>query len=57
LHVLVSKDFEVTGTEQGGPPAGAAPPAGNATQSLPHGLRTRLRVTYGADRFLFAPVL
>ena len=25
VHVLVSKDFQVTGTEQGGPPSGAAP--------------------------------
>jgi len=33
VHVLVSKDFEVTGTEQG-PPAGAAPPSG---QSAPSG--------------------
>jgi hypothetical protein len=29
VHVLVSKAFEVTGTQQGGgPPAGGAPPAG-----------------------------
>lgn len=35
VHVAVSKDFTVTGTEQGGPmgggPGGAAPPAGSGT--------------------------
>jgi hypothetical protein len=33
VHVLVSKDFKVTGVQQGGPPGGA-PPAG---QSAPGG--------------------
>jgi hypothetical protein len=35
IHVRVSKDFKVTGTEQGGPPAGGqpAPGTGPATQS------------------------
>jgi hypothetical protein len=28
LHVTVSKDYEVTGSQQGGPGAGGAPPAG-----------------------------
>ena len=32
VHVLISKDFEITGTEQGGPPSGA-PPAGQAAPS------------------------
>jgi hypothetical protein len=27
-HVAVSKDFQVTGTEQGGPPMGGTPPSG-----------------------------
>ena len=31
VHVQVSKAFAVTGTQQGGPPAGATPPAGNGT--------------------------
>jgi hypothetical protein len=31
VHVKVSKTFTVTGTQQGGPPAGATPPAGNGT--------------------------
>jgi hypothetical protein len=35
VHVLVSKDFKITGTEQGGPPAGAgsAPPPGQSAPS------------------------
>jgi hypothetical protein len=34
VHVLVSKDFKVTGTQQGGPPAGVGQPApSTATQS------------------------
>jgi hypothetical protein len=28
VHVAVSKDFQVTGTEQGGPPMGGTPPSG-----------------------------
>jgi hypothetical protein len=32
VHVRVSKDFKVTGTEQG-PPAGGAPPSGGGTTS------------------------
>jgi hypothetical protein len=30
VHVLVSKDFKVTGTQKGGPPGGGAPPSGSA---------------------------
>jgi hypothetical protein len=35
VHVRVSKDFKITGTEQGGPPAGAgsAPPPGQSAPS------------------------
>jgi hypothetical protein len=38
VHVLVSKDFKVTGTQTGGPPSGAPPagsnaPSGSTTQS------------------------
>jgi len=32
VHVLVSKDFKVTGTQKGGPPGGA-PPSGSAPPS------------------------
>ena len=37
VHVLVSKDFEVTGVQQGGPPAGAAgaPPSSQSAPSAP----------------------
>ena len=31
VHVAVSSDFKVTGTEQGGPPTGGTPPSGSAT--------------------------
>jgi hypothetical protein len=30
VHVLVSKAFEITGTQKGGPPGGGAPPSGSA---------------------------
>jgi hypothetical protein len=33
VHVLVSKAFRVTGTQQGGPPGGGAPPSGSAPPS------------------------
>src|SRR3954471_12613130 len=33
VHVLVSKAFKITGTEQGGPPPGAQAPPGTGTQS------------------------
>ena len=34
VHVLVSKDFEITGTQKGGPPGGGgAPPSGSAPPS------------------------
>jgi hypothetical protein len=33
VHVLVSKDFTVTGTQKGGPPGGGAPPSGSAPPS------------------------
>jgi hypothetical protein len=31
LHVIVSKAFAVTGTEQGGPPAGSTAPSGTSS--------------------------
>ena len=31
VHVAISKDFKVTGTEQGGPPVGGTPPSGSST--------------------------
>jgi hypothetical protein len=38
VHVLVSQDFKITGTQQGGPPGGApqagqAPPSGQTAPS------------------------
>jgi hypothetical protein len=34
VHVLVSKDFKITGTQKGGPPGGGgAPPSGSAPPS------------------------
>ena len=33
VHVLVSKDFKVTGTQKGGPPGGGKPPSGSAPPS------------------------
>jgi hypothetical protein len=33
VHVLVSKAFRVTGTQQGGAPGGGAPPSGSAPPS------------------------
>ena len=33
VHVLVSKDLKVTGTQKGGPPGGGAPPSGSAPPS------------------------
>jgi hypothetical protein len=29
VHVLVSTDFKITGTQKGGPPGGGAPPSGS----------------------------
>jgi len=37
VHVHVSKAFKVTGTEQGGPPAGGLAPGGQGGQSAPGG--------------------
>jgi len=34
-HVLVSKDFKITGTETGGPGGGGAPPSGTPAQPAP----------------------
>ena len=34
-HVLVSKDFKITGTQTGGPGGGQAPPSSAAPQSAP----------------------
>lgn len=33
VHVLVSKDLKVTGTQKGGPPGGGRPPSGSAAPS------------------------
>ncbi len=33
VHVLVSKDFKLTGTQKGGPPGGGKPPSGSAPPS------------------------
>ena len=43
VHVLVSKDFEVTGVRQGGPPAGAAgaPPSSQSAPSTSHHASTQ----------------
>jgi hypothetical protein len=37
VHVLVSQDFKVTGTDQGGPPAGGLGAGGQSGQSAPGG--------------------
>jgi hypothetical protein len=40
VHVLVGKDFKVTGTEQGGPPGGAPPAGSNAPSGTASGTQS-----------------